>query len=124
MSPQALATQDQTFAARVLQISPPAGAPELSTVQPAMDRYFFRTIAALENGGHAFSSFAAIDTATAISMSGSKYDGIVFEGEHSAWDIQGLRDSLQYMLNRKQIAASGSITPGVTPIVRVPVNGV
>ena len=56
-------------------------------------------------------------------MSTAKYDGIVFEMEHNPWDIRALRDSLQYMLNRGQIAKSGSVAPAVTPMVRIPPNG-
>ena len=56
-------------------------------------------------------------------MSTAKYDGIVFEMEHNPWDIRALRDSLQYLLNRGQIARSGSVAPAVTPIVRIPPNG-
>jgi 4-hydroxy-2-oxoheptanedioate aldolase len=44
--------------------------------------------------------------------------------EHNPWDVQALQDSLQYMLNRKQIVSSGSLAPAVTPIVRIPSNGV
>src|SRR5207237_8226029 len=33
------------------------------------------------------------------------------------------RDSLQYMLNRGQIAKSSSPAPSVTPMVRIPPNG-
>jgi hypothetical protein len=44
--------------------------------------------------------------------------------EHNPWDMAALQDSLQYLLNRKQIAASGSLAPSVTPIVRIPANGV
>ena len=79
-------------------------------------------IRALEQG-HAFTAFATADTETALAMSTAKYDGIVFEMEHNPWDIRALRDSLQYMLNRGQIARSGSVAPGVTPIVRIPPNG-
>ena len=43
--------------------------------------------------------------------------------EHNHYDISNLRDSLQYLLNREQIAQSGSIAPAVTPIVRIPPNG-
>ena len=43
--------------------------------------------------------------------------------EHNPWDIRALRDSLQYMLNRGQIAKSGSVAPAVTPMVRIPPNG-
>ncbi len=56
-------------------------------------------------------------------MSTAKYDGIVYEMEHNPWDIRALRDSLQYMLNRGQIAKSGSVAPAVTPMVRIPPNG-
>ena len=56
-------------------------------------------------------------------MAAAKYDGIVYEMEHNPWDIRALRDSLQYMLNRGQIAKSGSVAPGVTPMVRIPPNG-
>ena len=43
--------------------------------------------------------------------------------EHNPWDIRALRDSLQYMLNRGQIAQAGSVAPAVTPMVRIPPNG-
>jgi 4-hydroxy-2-oxoheptanedioate aldolase len=43
--------------------------------------------------------------------------------EHNPWDAPMLRDCLQYMLNRGQIANSGSVAPGVTPMVRIPPNG-
>lgn len=79
-------------------------------------------IRALEQGT-AFTAFANADTETAIAMSSAKYDGIVFEMEHNPWDIRALRDSLQYMLNRGQIAKAGSVAPVVTPIVRIPPNG-
>ena len=44
--------------------------------------------------------------------------------EHQPWDGRLLRDCLQYMLNRAQIAKAASVVPGVTPMVRIPVNGV
>jgi 4-hydroxy-2-oxoheptanedioate aldolase len=44
--------------------------------------------------------------------------------EHNPWDSGRLRDCLQYMLNRAQIAKAASVVPAVTPMVRVPVNGV
>jgi 4-hydroxy-2-oxoheptanedioate aldolase len=79
-------------------------------------------IRALEQGT-AFTAFANADTETALAMSQAKYDGIVFEMEHNPWDIRAHRDSLQYMLNRGQIARAGSVAPAVTPIVRIPPNG-
>jgi 4-hydroxy-2-oxoheptanedioate aldolase len=80
-------------------------------------------IRALEQNLPAFTSFASPDPVTALSFAGTKYDGIVFEMEHNPYDISSLRDSFQYLLNRAQIAASGSIAPAVTPIVRIPPNG-
>jgi len=80
-------------------------------------------IRALEAGKPAFTAFTPADTESALAMSTAKYDGIVFEMEHNAYDIRALRDSLQYMLNRRQIATSGSLAPGVTPMVRIPPNG-
>jgi 4-hydroxy-2-oxoheptanedioate aldolase len=80
-------------------------------------------IAALESGQTAFTTFAQADRETAIAMSTAKYDGVVFEMEHNPWDIGALRDGLQYLLNRGQIARSGSIAPAVTPLVRIPPNG-
>jgi 4-hydroxy-2-oxoheptanedioate aldolase len=63
------------------------------------------------------------DPEAAIALQASKYDGVVFEGEHNGWDIRALRDCLQYLLNRAQIAKSGSVAPAVTPTVRIPPNG-
>ena len=80
-------------------------------------------IAALESGQTALTTFAQAERETAIAMSTAKYDGVVFEMEHNPWDIAALRDSLQYLLNRGQIARSGSIVPAVTPLVRIPPNG-
>lgn len=81
-------------------------------------------IGALENGGNAFSAFTPMDVQSAMFMAASKYDGIVYEGEHLPWDIVALRDSLQFMMDRRRIADSGSIVPPVTPLARVPVNGI
>src|SRR5712692_3351162 len=53
----------------------------------------------------------------------SPYDGVVYEMEHNPFNLSDLRLSLQFMLNRKQIAESGSVAPGVAPMVRIPVNG-
>ena len=81
-------------------------------------------IRALEAGKPAYSCFAKLDKLTASELADSPYDGIVYEMEHNPYDVAALGDALQYMLNRKAIAASGSIAPGVTPIARIPCNGV
>ena len=48
---------------------------------------------------------------------------MVYELEHSAFSLTDLRLSLQFMLDRREIAESGSVAPRVTPFVRIPVNG-
>src|SRR5580704_15926166 len=81
-------------------------------------------IRAWEQGRPAFASFADASRQTAIEFSTAPCDGVVFEMEHNPWDVQGLQDSLQYLLNRQQILKSGSLAPAVTPLVRIPANGV
>ncbi len=80
-------------------------------------------VAALEADRPTFTTFTTADIQSAVALSATRYDGIVFEMEHNPWDIGALRDSLQYMLSRAQIAASGSVAPAVTPMVRIPPNG-
>jgi 4-hydroxy-2-oxoheptanedioate aldolase len=80
-------------------------------------------IRTLEVGQQAFGAFSPPEIDAALSYSTAKYDGIIFEMEHNPWDVRMLRDCLQYMLNRRQIANSGSLAPAVTPIVRIPPNG-
>ena len=80
-------------------------------------------VAALEAGRPTFTTFTTADIQSAVALSATRYDGIVFEMEHNPWDIRALRDSLQYMLSRAQIASSGSVAPAVTPMVRIPPNG-
>jgi 4-hydroxy-2-oxoheptanedioate aldolase len=59
----------------------------------------------------------------AIALSAAAYDGVIFESEHNVYDIRNLRHCLQYMLNRRQILERGSLSPAVTPLVRIPPNG-
>jgi 4-hydroxy-2-oxoheptanedioate aldolase len=80
-------------------------------------------IRALSEGRPAFTCFSTADVESAVALASSKYDAVVFEMEHNAYDIRALRDSLQYLLNRGQIAKSGSVAPAVTPFVRIPPNG-
>src|ERR1700753_1685513 len=80
-------------------------------------------IRALESGHHALTCFSPAEVSSAVALATSKFDGCVFEMEHQPWDGRLLRDCLQYMLNRSQIAKSGSVAPAVTPLARVPVNG-
>jgi len=59
----------------------------------------------------------------AIAVSTEAYDGVVFEAEHNPYDIRELRNCLQFMLNRRQIVERGTLSPPVTPIIRIPPNG-
>ena len=81
-------------------------------------------IRALEQGQAAFAAFSPAEIDAAVAMSTSKYDAVVFEMEHNPWDARALRERLQFLLNRRQIVQSGSPAPAVTPMVRVPPNGV
>jgi 4-hydroxy-2-oxoheptanedioate aldolase len=81
-------------------------------------------IRAFEAGKPAFAAFAKLDKQTAIEMSDAPYDGIVYEMEHNPYDVSALGDAMQYMLSRKQIIESGTLAPKVTPIARIPANGV
>lgn len=82
-----------------------------------------KVIGALEAGQHVFASFATADPAAALEFGSTDYDALVFETEHKPWDAPALRDSLQYLLNRRQIFRADSVAAAVTPLVRIPVNG-
>ena len=80
-------------------------------------------IRALESGKPAFATFSPATPDAAIALHGTKYDGVVFETEHNVWDGTNVRHGLQYLLNRGEVAKSGSLAPKITPIVRIPPNG-
>ncbi len=80
-------------------------------------------IAAWEQGRPAFSAFVKPDWQSAQEFSVAPYDAAIFEMEHNPWDAMELQHSMQYLLNRKQIHAMGSLAPKVTPLVRIPPNG-
>ncbi|MFC5827829.1 HpcH/HpaI aldolase family protein [Nonomuraea insulae] len=82
-----------------------------------------RVIDGLAEGRHVFTSFVAPDPAAAVEFGTADYDGLVFETEHKPWDVIALRDSLQYLLNRRQIFRADSLAAPVTPLVRIPANG-
>src|SRR6202453_3827927 len=80
-------------------------------------------IAALAAGDTVFASFAPADIGNAQAMAGGPYDVVVFEMEHNPFDVSALRTSLQFLLDRRAIAAAGDVKPQVTPFVRIPANG-
>ncbi|MGH6860089.1 MAG: HpcH/HpaI aldolase family protein, partial [Phyllobacterium sp.] len=81
-------------------------------------------IRALEQGKHVVMSFAKPEIEEAVVFSASKYDGIMIEMEHGIWDGKALRDHMQFLLNRAEIVNGGTLAPSVTPVVRIPANGV
>ncbi|MDR3520703.1 MAG: aldolase/citrate lyase family protein [Acidocella sp.] len=81
-------------------------------------------IRALEAGKNAFALFAPFEVDVAVSLQTSKYDGVIFEGEHVGWDIRALRNAMQFLLNRGQILAAGTPAPHITPVARIPANGI
>jgi 4-hydroxy-2-oxoheptanedioate aldolase len=82
-----------------------------------------KIIQIIEDGGVAFGPFLPAGSITdAQWIATSPYDFVAYEMEHSPFNLDNLRLSLQFMLNRQQIARSGSIAPAVVPIVRIPVN--
>src|SRR5215475_8664582 len=80
-------------------------------------------IKALAEDKTAFVGFAPVDIETATALASSSFDGVAFEMEHAPMSTPGLRDALQYMLDRKQILDGGTLAPRVTPMVRIPQNG-
>jgi 4-hydroxy-2-oxoheptanedioate aldolase len=75
-------------------------------------------------GKHVFLNFIAPTIEAAIAASVSDYDGCVFEMEHGIYDINNLRNALQFMLYRQQLVTGGTLAPKVTPFVRIPPNGI
>lgn len=82
-----------------------------------------KVIGAVAEGRHVFAAFSAADPGVAVELSSVGYDSLLFETEHKPWDVLALRDSLQYLLNRRQIFTADSLAPAVTPLVRIPPNG-
>jgi len=86
-----------------------------------------RVIDLLETGGVALGSFLpAGSLPDAVWASTSPYDFVVYEMEHNTFDVKDLRLSLQFMLDRRQIAQeaqAGRLGPRVVPFVRIPLNG-
>ena len=62
-------------------------------------------IRAWEEGRPGFCFVRTRRPQTAIEFSTDALRRIIFEMEHSPWDVQALQDALQYLLNRKQIVS-------------------
>lgn len=76
-----------------------------------------------ERGERVFATFASPEPSAAIGLRGTDYDAVIFEAEHKPWDVPQIRDALQYLLDRRVIHESETLTPATTPLVRIPPNG-
>lgn len=63
------------------------------------------------------------DSHSAVAMSQSGFDFVIYEMEHSGFDVTKLQNYLQWLLDRRAIAESGSNVAQMPVIVRVPANG-
>jgi len=52
----------------------------------------------------------------------SDYDMVIVEMEHQGFSFNDLRTMLQFLMNRKKVAGSGSLQASPAPFVRVPPN--
>ncbi|OLL32316.1 aldolase [Burkholderia sp. SRS-W-2-2016] len=81
-------------------------------------------IRALQTGRRiAFTSFIQAEVESAVAFAQSSNDGVVFELEHTPWDIGALRESMQFLLLRERIAKAQSLACQMTPLVRIPPSG-
>jgi len=63
------------------------------------------------------------DLAAARTAGDSTFDYIMVDLEHEGFDMPALGNTFQWMLSRRRMAATGSIFPSPTPIVRLPHHG-
>ena len=82
-----------------------------------------RLIQALEAEEPAFATFVLPTKENAVSISDSGYTGAIIEMEHNAFDVRAAQDFMQYLINPRTIMQNGP-APDVTPIVRIPANGI
>lgn len=83
-----------------------------------------RTIELLEAGQATFGIFShdrSLENARALARSG--LDFVFIDMEHGPLDIERLRIFLLGMTDKARIMAKGNLQPDVTPIVRIPNNG-
>jgi len=86
-----------------------------------------KLISLIESGGVAFGTWLrAGSVLDAIWIGDSSYDFALYDLEHDAFDVEALRTTLQFMLNRRRIAEealAGRMGPPVVPVARIPANG-
>lgn len=87
------------------------------TVPPRLNKL----IPTLQEGKAIFGNFVlAGAVGPAKQASGSGWDFVIFEMKYSGPELE---QSLQFLLDRRQILAQGSLAPPIVPMARIPANG-
>jgi 4-hydroxy-2-oxoheptanedioate aldolase len=77
--------------------------------------------ALLERGETVFGTFVSVENPQqSIAASDLGFDFVIYDMEHSAFDIGRMRSSMQFLLDRRKIAESGSLQPSTVPLARIP----
>lgn len=79
-------------------------------------------IGRLEAGEIVFGTIPTDDERELNAISRSAYDMMMIETEHTGFSGRRLQQTLQSLLDRKELVARGSLAPRVTPFVRTPAN--
>lgn len=75
-------------------------------------------------GKPAYGIFAtSLSTRSAVALARSPLDWVIFDLEHSPFDLTRLESYLFAMTNRQRILEKGNLQPDVVPLVRIPANG-
>jgi 4-hydroxy-2-oxoheptanedioate aldolase len=84
-----------------------------------------RMIETLDNGSPVFGTFARFrDADGGAYYGGTELDFVLFDMEHGPTDVNQLRTFLLGMIDRGRQLKKGNLQLDVTPIVRVPANGI
>ena len=86
-----------------------------------MNKRLNKVISLLERKETVFGTFVSVSNIDqSLSASDLGFDFVIYDMEHSAFDCEKLRLSMQFLLDRKKIAETGSLQPSTVPLVRVP----
>jgi 4-hydroxy-2-oxoheptanedioate aldolase len=79
-------------------------------------------ISKLEAGEVVFGTIPSDDARELAAISRSAYDMLMIETEHTGFNGHSMQQTLQSLLDRRQLIDQGTLTPCVTPFVRTPAN--
>lgn len=68
-------------------------------------------------------AFSCGDIGAARTYGDSNLDFVLLDLEHEGFDMPKLGDTLQWMVSRRRMAATGEMFPSPTPLVRLPHHG-